>query len=259
MQPSDSLISAVAEKAPAPPAPELPAPALPTQAQALPAPALATPALPAHDPELLASVCHDLKEPLSSIVMGTSFLRRNVRADDAAARKVLDVVHRAAERMGQVITSFADLARLEAGELLLNVARQDAGVTIAEAFAEVRPEATGLGIPVSLHVAPELPIVPCDRERLRQGLLHLFRAALRATPDGAQVEVAARADAAGGVSVEVVARRGSTAGSKPIRQEGGKPALAIARGLVALHGASLSVSGDGDVATWAFTLPGDRL
>jgi signal transduction histidine kinase len=214
----------------------------------------------AHDPSLLASVCHDLKEPLSSIVMGTSFLRRTVRADDAASRKVLDVVHRAAERMGQVITSFADLARLESGELLLNVARQDAGVTIAEAFDEVRPEATALGIPVSLHLDPELPIVPCDRERLRQGLLHLFRAALRATPDGARVDVLASPDGAGGVHVEVTARRGSAPGSKPIRQEGGKPALAIARGLMALHGASLTIAitGDGDMATWSFTLPGER-
>jgi signal transduction histidine kinase len=223
------------------------------------APPRPAPATAAHDPSLLASVCHDLKEPLSSIVMGTSFLRRTVRADDAAARKVLDVVHRAAERMGQVITSFADLARLEAGELLLNVARQDAGVTIAEAFDEVRSEATALGIPVSLQVDPELPIVPCDRDRLRQGLLHLFRAALRATPDGAQLAVAARAEGTGGVHVEVTARRGTASGSKPIRQEGGKPALAIARGLVALHGASLTVSGDGDVATWSFTLPADHL
>jgi signal transduction histidine kinase len=215
---------------------------------------------PSHDPSLLASVCHDLKEPLSSIVMGTSFLRRTVRADDAASRKVLDVVHRAAERMGQVITSFADLARLESGELLLNVARQDAGVTIAEAFDEVRSEATALGIPVSLQLDPELPIVPCDRERLRQGLLHLFRAALRATPDGARVDVAAHPDGARGVHVEVTARRGSAPGSKPIRQEGGKPALAIARGLMALHGANLTIAiaGDGDMATWSFTLPGER-
>src|SRR5882672_8085823 len=69
--------------------------------------------------DLISIVCHDLKDPLASIVMGAGFLRKTVPADDGAARRVVEAIARSTERMGQVIGDFHDLAKLEAGRITL--------------------------------------------------------------------------------------------------------------------------------------------
>src|SRR5579864_4930697 len=53
--------------------------------------------------DLVSIVCHDLKDPLASIVMGAGFLKKGVSAEDTAGRRVVEAISRSAERMGLVI------------------------------------------------------------------------------------------------------------------------------------------------------------
>src|SRR5687767_7169091 len=67
--------------------------------------------------DLLSVICHDLKDPLASIVMGAGFLRKVLPQDEASgsARRVVDAIHRSADRMNQVILDFYDLGKIEMG------------------------------------------------------------------------------------------------------------------------------------------------
>jgi signal transduction histidine kinase len=207
------------------------------------------------DRGLLSSVCHDLKDPLASIVMGAGFLRRTLSPDDAAALRVVDAIHRAAERMNRLISNFSDLARLQAREVLLVLRADDPGAIVKTAYDQFLPEATVQQVAVSLEIEPELPEVPCDRARLGQAVRHLGACALRVVPDGGSIVMRARRDGLGAVRVEVTARRPPGAGSRRVVAEPPKPELAIARALVELHGASLTVTGDGDALVLSFVLP----
>src|SRR5580698_10132851 len=71
--------------------------------------------------DLIAIVCHDLKDPLASIVMGAGFLKKTVPAEDGAAWRVVEAIARSTDRMGQVIGDFHDLAKLEAGRIQLDL------------------------------------------------------------------------------------------------------------------------------------------
>ncbi|HEV3189595.1 MAG TPA: histidine kinase dimerization/phospho-acceptor domain-containing protein, partial [Polyangiaceae bacterium] len=72
------------------------------------------------DKDLLSIVCHDLKDPLASIVMGAGFLKKTLPSEDASSRRVVDAIGRSADRMANVVGDFHDLARLEAGRMELD-------------------------------------------------------------------------------------------------------------------------------------------
>jgi signal transduction histidine kinase len=213
---------------------------------------------PRRAPDRLASERHDLKDPLASIVMGAGFLRRSLPSEDLPAQRVVEAIHRAADRMSQLITSFADLARLETHELTLDVHPQDIGAIVKAAFEVFVTDAKAQNIPVSLELEPGLPTVPCDRERVLQILRHLTASALRVVPEGGCMVVVAGNVTGGAVRIQVVAKRGAAPGSRSIASEPPKPALALARGLTELHGGTLVVVGDGDTLTLSIDLPRGR-
>jgi signal transduction histidine kinase len=213
---------------------------------------------PRRAPDLLSSVCHDLKDPLASIVMGAGFLRRSLSPDDLPVQRVVEAIHRAADRMSQLITSFSDLARLETHELTLDVRLHDVGAIVRSAFEHLVAEATPQNALVSLELDPALPTLPCDRERVMQILRHLTASALRVVPEGGSVVLVADAGAGGAARIKVVAKRGPAPTSRRIGSEPPKPGLALARGLIELHGGSLAVAGDGDTLTLSFALPRER-
>ncbi|HEX3594542.1 MAG TPA: HAMP domain-containing sensor histidine kinase [Polyangiaceae bacterium] len=210
---------------------------------------------PRRAPDLLSSVCHDLKDPLASIVMGAGFLRRALPPEDQAALRVVEAIHRAADRMSQLISSFSDLARLETHELTLDVRPHDIEGLVRAAFETFASEAAAQNVAVSMELAPELPTVPCDRERMLQVLRHLSASALRVVPERGSIVVGGSTDPSGALQLRVIAKRGTGPGSRRIGSEPPKPALALARGLVELHGGSLTVVGDGDSLTLAVLLP----
>ncbi len=205
--------------------------------------------------DLLASVCHDLKDPLASIVMGAGFLRRTLAADNAAGLRVVDAIHRAAERMDRLISNFSDLSRLQAHEVVLDLRSDDLGAIVKTAFDQFLPEAAAQQVPLSLEIDPELPETPSDRSRLVQAVLGLSACALRVVPDGGSIVMGARREGAGAVRVEVAAKRPAGTGGRRIVAEPPKPELAIARYIVELHGAHLAVTCNGDSLTLAFVLP----
>ena len=119
----------------------------------------------ATEADLISIVCHDLKDPLASIVMGAGFLRKTVSADDGAARRVVEAIARSTERMSQVIGDFHDLAKLEAGRITLDlrpwdVARGPSG----GAFRSFEPKARERGVRLELEVPPA-PLVALVRSR----------------------------------------------------------------------------------------------
>jgi signal transduction histidine kinase len=205
-------------------------------------------------PDLLSAVCHDLKDPLASIVMGAGFLRRTLSAEDQTAQRVVDAIHRAAERMSQLITNFSDLARIERRELVLEKRPHDVGAIVTAAFEQLGIDASVQGVPLSLELGERQPTVACDHRRVLQILRHLGSAALSVVPEGGSITVSSTG-ASGGARVEVVAKRRPGPASRRIIAEPPRPALALAEGLIELHGGKLTVSGDGDSLVLGFLLP----
>jgi signal transduction histidine kinase len=208
------------------------------------------------NPDLLASICHDLKAPLASIVMGAGFLRQVVPPDNAGALRVVDAIRRASDRMTQLIVSFSDLAKLEMHELALQIRPYDIDAIVRAAVEQFMPEATAQGVPVSLHLGSDLPTqrISCDRDRVLQIFRHLTTCSLRVVPEGGAITIRVDVEPGGLARVELAARSSTGSDSRRIATEPSKPDLAIARGLIELHGGSLAVVGDENALSFTFTL-----
>jgi signal transduction histidine kinase len=220
--------------------------------------------------DLLSIVCHDLKDPLASIVMGAGFLRKTVAREETSARRVIDAIARSAERMSQVIGDFHDLARLDAGRMVLDRQVCDVSSTLRAAVLPFEGAAKDAGIRLELEL-PDAPLdALCDRGRLLQITSKLVGNALRFTPPQGGVVVRASRDGdrilitVSDTGRGIPAERLSTifdyaANARRTPRDGPGLGLAIVRGLVELQGGRVTVeSRVSEGSVFAFTLPATR-
>jgi signal transduction histidine kinase len=216
--------------------------------------------------DLVSVVCHDLKDPLASIVMGAGFLKKTVAAEDGAARRVIEAIARSADRMNQVVSDFHDLAKLESGQLEVVLLPCDVGGVLHATIAALEGQAKERELALQLE-APEGLIALCDLARLQQIVSKLVGNALKFTPAGGRVLVRAERD---GSRVRISVRdtgRGipqerlrdvfdRAANARRTPRDGPGLGLAIARGLVELQGGAIGVeSRVAEGSLFWFTLP----
>jgi signal transduction histidine kinase len=218
--------------------------------------------------DLVSIVCHDLKDPLASIVMGAGFLRKTIPADESAARRVVEAISRSAERMSQVVGDFHDLAKLESGLLPFEGRPCDVVAALHGAMAPLQAQARERGITLNLELSEDRPVAICDRVRLVQIVSKLVGNALKFTASGGHVVLRIEA-LDGSVRISVIdTGRGippdriatifdHAANARRSPRDGPGLGLPIARGLVELHHGKITVeSRVGQGSTFAFTLPG---
>ena len=220
--------------------------------------------------EFLAAVSHDLRTPLSAILLWGRLLGTG-RFDAAQQREGLDLIVRSAEAQSRLVEDLLDASRMAAGQLRLDVADVDLGPVAAAAAAVVRPAADAKGVRLDLAVAPAPAPVRADVARVQQVLWNVLNNAVKFTPAGGRVsltltddgtDVVIRvADTGRGIAPDFlphVFERFRQADATPAGRHGGLGlGLSIAGRLVDLHGGSIAVEspGVGCGATFTVRLP----
>lgn len=221
----------------------------------------------AAEADLISIVCHDLKDPLASIVMGAGFLRKTVSTDDSAARRVVDAIARSTDRMSQVIGDFHDLAKLEAGRIALDLRPWDVIAVLQGPFPTFEAKARERGVRLELE-APRAPLVALsDRARLVQVVSKLVGNAIKFT--SAEGRVAVRIEERSGAVRIAVSDSGRgipadrltsifdhTANARRSPRDGPGLGLAIAQGLLLLQGSKIEVESRVEKGSvFSFALP----
>lgn len=151
---------------------------------------------------LLASVTHDLRNPLAAVAMLVSCISADlVGATPDLAQDLADI-DRSVRRMAGMIDELLDGARIGAGQAVpLQLASTDLRELVHEALASNR----GLlkGHRVVLDIAAEPLVCPVDGARFSRVLGNLLDNAFKYSPVGGVVHVTARRDGAGSLSVRV--------------------------------------------------------
>lgn len=132
---------------------------------------------------LLALVSHDLKNPLSSILMSTSLIERAVDRGQGPenVRRHTGIIQRSAARMESLIGDLLDLASIEAGQLSVEHVPTDVDALLREALELHSPLAQDKSIALHLHVDPPGCQVAGDGRRLQQVLANLVGNAIKFT------------------------------------------------------------------------------
>jgi len=212
--------------------------------------------------QILAIVSHDLRNPLSTILMTTGVLAKRGTLPQAVGR-----IQRAADRMRRLIEDLLDFASIEGGSLAIRRQPQETGPIVNETAASFEDAVRVKGLQLKAEVAPNLPRAYCDRDRILQVLSNLVGNATKATASGGHVtlRVEAResdlmftvADDGPGISeddVKHLFERYWRSGAAEYRGTG--LGLAISRGIVSAHGGQLWVETElGRGAAFFFTIP----
>ncbi len=217
--------------------------------------------------DLISIVCHDLKDPLASIVMGTGFLRKTIAPEDGAARRVVDAIARSADRMSQVVGDFHDLAKLEMASLVVDARPCDVVAVVRGAMGPLEAQAHEKGVVLDVEL-PEAPVAArVDRAKLQQMVVKLVGNAIKFTGPEGRVTVRVRVedtavrlsvtDTGRGIPPERLATIfDHSANAKRTPRDGPGLGLAIVKGLAELQGGTVTVdSRVNEGSTFTITLP----
>jgi PAS domain S-box-containing protein len=220
--------------------------------------------------EFLATISHELRSPLNSILGWVTLLRDGGLREEAANR-ALETVERSARTQNRIIGDLLDVSRIINGQLDINVRTLEPAPVIEAGVEAVRPTADAKG--VRLHVALDKKTGPIigDSDRLQQVVWNLVSNAIKFTPRSGTVKVGLeRADSHAVITVSdtgvgispkflpFVFDRFRQADSSSTRRQGGLGlGLAIVRHLIELHGGRVHAysEGVGKGATFVVELP----
>jgi two-component system, OmpR family, sensor histidine kinase KdpD len=138
---------------------------------------------------LLNAVSHDLRTPIASAKAAVSSLRSHeVDWSELDRQELLSTADTALDRLTGLVTNLLDLGRLQAG--VLSVVARPIGLddVVSRALDDVAD-----GQPIELDIAPDLPEVVADPGLLERVVANLVENAVRYSPPGAKVRVAASA------------------------------------------------------------------
>jgi two-component system sensor histidine kinase KdpD len=219
---------------------------------------------------LLAALSHDLRTPLTSLVGLSEALAGSKPALAEAQQQAARALHDEALRMSTLVANLLDMARIQSGEVKLNLEWQPLEEVVGSAL---RASAAQLQAHrVSTQLPPDLPLVRYDAVLIERVLANLLENAAKYTPAGARIAIGA---ALHGAWLQVtVADDGPglppgradalfekfTRGERESAKPGVGLGLAICRAIVEAHGGTITAA-SGAAATalggaaFTFTLP----
>jgi signal transduction histidine kinase len=143
--------------------------------------------------EVLAIVSHDLRTPLSAIVLGSALLAEILpdSGEPRGPRRQLQVIRNAADRMTDLIDEILDTARIEAGTLTVHPTTCDVGETLDKTVEMFQLRAAARSVTLKREPSPPGVLVRADPTRLLQVLSNLTSNAVKFTPPGGEIKVCA--------------------------------------------------------------------
>lgn len=185
-------------------------------------------------------------------------------------KDILDIISRESEQLIGLVNSILDLAKMEAGMMVFRYAPADMTSLIHQAITEIKPLAIGKEIRLQLENFPGLPAIRMDREKILQVLRNFIGNAVKFTPRGGQVTVAAAPkegtlevcvkDTGPGIPKENLTMIFEKFQQDPLQRsnpmKGSGLGLAIAKYIITAYGGKIwAESGPGQGSSFFFVLP----
>ena len=207
--------------------------------------------------EFLATLAHELRNPLAPIRTGLALLRMS--RDEESAERTRQIMERQLVHMVRLVDDLLDLSRVTRGKVQLERERVDLWSIVGSALETSRPALDAAGLQLVVRLPPDPVVLDADRTRLAQVLSNLLNNAAKFTEAGGSVEIEAIREGA-----DVLVRVSDTGigipqdmlghifdmfaqvGGSRTRTEGGLGiGLTLVKRLVELHGGRVWAESDG--------------
>jgi signal transduction histidine kinase len=227
-----------------------------------------------HKSEFLANMSHELRTPLNAILGFSQVLQHRLFGEiNEKQDEYLEDILASGNHLLSLINDVLDLSKVEAGQVELEIAAFSLGEALERGVVMVRESAIKNGVQLSLELAPDVNGVRGDERRVRQIVFNVLSNAVKFTPAGGSVAIAA-ARVNGEVHVSVTDTGPGIAPEDQERifeefqqtdvgvqqREGTGLGLALSRRLVELHGGRIWVESEpGHGSRFVFTLPSEEI
>lgn len=227
--------------------------------------------------EFLTNVSHELRTPLNAIIGFTDLLAENpVTRQDPKLARYVDNIKVPAKQLLDLINDLLDLAKIEAGKLVLRTEKVNVADACEALVNFMRPLAGKKNIDLTFVTLETMPLITTDPGRFQQILYNFLSNAIKFTPTDGQVKITARneetavgpgvrvavSDTGPGIALEhqqeIFEKFRQLDGSVTRQHAGSGLGLAISRELAEMLGARIELtSAPGKGATFALILPAE--
>ncbi|WP_374659968.1 ATP-binding protein [Phenylobacterium sp.] len=214
--------------------------------------------------DFVGNVSYELRTPLTTIIGYSELLERSGENLSERGRGHAAAVRTAATQLARSIDDVLDMAQIDADEMALDLADVRVADLLNEAAERWAKEAEAAGVTIKIEHPDDIGLLRGDLRRLTQTLDHLTENAVRQTPPGGTVTLAARrglgevqlqvTDTGRGIPFHVQAH----IFDRFVGRERGGPGLGLAlvKALVELHGGWVALESEpGAGATFTCHLP----
>jgi two-component system phosphate regulon sensor histidine kinase PhoR len=218
--------------------------------------------------ELVGNISHELRTPLAGIKAMVETLREGAIEDPAAAMDFLVRIESDVDRLTQTVSELTELSRIESGKAELRLEPLNLNAVIQDIIQQLSPLAGRQQVAITTNLAPDLPEVRADQDRMRQTIINLVHNAIKFNKPGGRVVLSTRLDK-DAVTLEVT---DTGIGISPeelphvferfykadkARSHGGSGlGLAIAKHTIQAHGGKIwAQSTEGQGSSFSFSLP----
>jgi signal transduction histidine kinase len=221
--------------------------------------------------DFVSHVSHELRTPLTSIKAYVEALVDN--SDDPRfiqRKEFLDIVSKETNRLIRIVNDVLDVSKIEFGQRPITRTPVDLSAVMAEVLDMLSPSLRERSVRIEADVPSDLPRIEGDPDLIKQVFINLISNAIKYSPRGTTVTVAAREEAVNivmsvadqGVGIpkdeigSVFDKYFRARSQKESKMEGLGLGLAIVKNIVEQHGGVVRVeSHEGKGSTFYFTLP----
>ncbi len=213
--------------------------------------------------EFLATLSHELRNPLGPIVNALQLLEdRKLPAPERDAAR--DMIDRQVQQLVRLVDDILDVSRITMGKLQLRMERVELASVVAQAVEMVTPCIQSSAHHLEVRLPRDPVVLDGDQVRLSQVLVNLLRNACKYTNMGGHIRLVAEVEAREGRAAELVVRvaddgigippeflprifdRSSQLAPAMERSQGGLGiGLALVRGLVEMHRGTVTARSEG--------------
>jgi two-component system phosphate regulon sensor histidine kinase PhoR len=142
--------------------------------------------------EFVSSVSHEMKTPLAGIKAYVELLVDGDAEDEATQEQFYQIINAQADRLQRLVDNMLNLARIEAGVVVVNKQSRSLNELLEEALAVIQPAAEAKGITLKRDLSPLYLGVYVDHDMALQAAINLLSNAVKYTPSGGQVTLRSR-------------------------------------------------------------------
>ncbi|GAB4529455.1 MAG: hypothetical protein OHK0046_49350 [Anaerolineae bacterium] len=144
--------------------------------------------------ELSRMIVHDLRSPLTAVTTSFKLLQELVPRDAdfyPLVEKTSDASRRAIRKLLSRVDSLLDIAKMQSGRLGIDADLTEFEPLVENVITELTPLATELDIMLAAEIAPDVPVLNVDEDKIERLLLNLVDNALKYSPMDSTITIRA--------------------------------------------------------------------